>query len=102
MLAHFLMMDGNRKSGLISLRKADKSGVFNFLLIFTLANFVIMNGKGKSGLISLVRARFRLLKLICLCCQFSQKSEQPKVRLIDRSWLNLTPRNFNSSYGPHV
>ena len=26
-LAHFILMNGNRKSGLISLRKANKSGI---------------------------------------------------------------------------
>ena len=48
-LINFVMMNGNRKLGLISLRKADKSGYLKFLLIFTLAIFFVVNGKDKSN-----------------------------------------------------
>ena len=37
--------------------------------------------QGLSGLISLRKVRLRLLEMVCLCCQFCQKSEQPRVRL---------------------
>ena len=57
-LIDFVITNGNRKSGLISLRKADKSGCLKFLLICT---FVMMNGKGNSGVLSLASARLKLL-----------------------------------------